>query len=221
MHYQLVLLSLAAFMCAAEPDPAAAVVATGVQTYRVRDLDALIAIAKRQSGNTISAADEERVRQAIVAALSAREPLLAALAGLPMSGAARDRFTLDLLDYRAEPTAGLTVESAPAVPPIPSGEVIIALPALALPRTIDGVVWVLQAEFALRFPDEAAAQRAQASAPKLRDAILDYLQTLSAAAFTVPDRVVVKRDLGKIIAKLSPESAAEPLLIPALSAAVR
>lgn len=221
MQYHLVLLACTAFLGAVETDPAAAVVATGVQTYRVRDLDALIAIAKRQSGNTIAAADEDRLRQAIMAALTAREPLLGALAGLPMSGAARDRFMLDLLDYRAEPTAAATVEAAPSVLPAPSGEVVIALPALSLPRTIDGVVWVLQAEFALRFPDEAAAQRAQVLAPALRDAILDYLQGLSAAAFTIPDRVVVKRDLGKIIAKLSPGAAAEPLLIPALSAAVR
>jgi hypothetical protein len=234
MRLLLIPLISVAVLAAADPDPAAVVVATGVQTYRVKDLDALMAIAKRHGGTTGTAAgaDDERLRQAIVAGLTAREALLGALSELPLSGPARDRFVLDLLDYRAEPTRAEAV-SAPALPspaaaePVAAegqtgaGGHIVALPALTLPRSIDGVVWVLQAEFALRFPDAAAADRAQASAPAVRDAVMDYLQQLPAAAFTVPDRAVMKRELGALIAVHCPEAAVDPLLIPALSAAPR
>ena len=146
---------------ATEPDPSAAVVASGSQVYRLRDVDALLAIARRHAGK--EPIDEARLRAAIVTALTAREPFLSALVALPLHGPARDRFVLDLLDYQGEPLAGTPPEaSAPTPEPVANvtRAVIVALPALTLPRTIAGTRWVLSAEFALRFADRTAANAA-------------------------------------------------------------
>jgi hypothetical protein len=142
MRILLIPLVSMALLAAAEPDPTAVVVATGVQTYRVKDLDALMAIARRHAGATLAGADDERLRQAIVASLTAREAFLGALAELPLSGPARDRFVLDLLDYRAERSASEPLPAAPAAPTTPAdpsavaGQVVVALPALTLPLSL-------------------------------------------------------------------------------------
>ncbi|MBA3684189.1 MAG: hypothetical protein H0W72_02995 [Planctomycetes bacterium] len=87
------------------PDPSVAVVAEGAYLYRQRDLDALVMIAVRHSRQKPTRDDEQQLRVAITQALTAREPLVAALARLPASlhGKARDALLLDLLDYQADP----------------------------------------------------------------------------------------------------------------------
>lgn len=106
----------------ASPDPTAAVVAEGAFLYRQRDLDAFLAIARRHNGNKLARAEEDQIRNALIAAFTAREALVRALSTLPASldGPARDRLVLDLLDFQGEPLPSrpLTPENA-APAPIP------------------------------------------------------------------------------------------------------
>src|SRR6185295_7469142 len=94
-----------------------AVVAEAGCVYRQRDLDALLLVTLRHARTKelapdgkvppISTADEDRFRQVLIRAFTAREALMAALAGLPeqLPPAARDAIALDILAYKAEPSA--------------------------------------------------------------------------------------------------------------------
>ncbi|MBN8526025.1 MAG: hypothetical protein J0M02_11875, partial [Planctomycetes bacterium] len=93
---------------AQQPDPIQAVVAEGAFLYRQRDLDALLLVALRHArarefaadgkATVLSGAETEQIRQALIAALPAREALAAALAALPerVTPAARDAIALDI-----------------------------------------------------------------------------------------------------------------------------
>jgi flagellar basal body-associated protein FliL len=129
-----------------------------------------------------------------------------------------------LLDYQAEPATsdplagGVTPPTDAPVGTIAVSPVIVALPPLSLPRTIEGTRWILSSEFALRFANRAAANAAEDSAAVIRDAIRGYLQSLPPAAFTTPDQAAMKRELGALLATVLPGFAAHDLLIPALDA---
>jgi hypothetical protein len=98
------------------------VVAEGRFIYRQRDLDALVLIAARHAKNKLPKADEERLRQALIRCLTAREPLIDMLAGLPPSiqGNARAALILDLIDYTAEPALPPPTPPPGNVPPPPA-----------------------------------------------------------------------------------------------------
>jgi hypothetical protein len=223
-------------------DPTAAVVAEGRFIYRQRDLDALVLIANRHAKGKLGPAEQEQVRQSLVRALTAREPLLDALASLPSalaSGPAHDALLLDLLDYQAEPAKPVVPAADKAAPaadkPVvdakaadakpeakaadapADGETIVSLPPLSLNRTCDGIgKRQLTLGIALLLPDAAAARRLEAKAPLIRDAIIGFLQQLPAAEFAEPDQAAMKKGLASAVIAKVPEFPAGGILIPQL-----
>ncbi len=220
-------------------DPTAAVVAEGRYTYHQRDLDALMQIAQRHARGKLGKADEEILRQALLAALTAREPLLETIAMLPptMTSHAREQLVLDLLAYQAEP-AKLTAPpsgepgaapapapadaakpaAAPATTPI-DGPVLIRLPPLTLNRTIEGgAKRQLVLGLALFFKDPALAKSLEAKAPLIQDAIIGYVQKLPSAQFVEPDQALLKSGLAKAVIAKIPEFPGDGILIPQLDA---
>ncbi len=228
----------------AKPDPTAAVVAEGRFTYRQRDLDALMLIAERHAKAKLGRVEEERLRQVILQAMTARESLLEALAILPapFTGKTRDALVLDLLDYQGEPTA--IKENAPPMPTAPpgatapvsaapgsaapgsaapadNGPMLVRLPPLTLTRTLDGLgKRQLSLGLALAFRDAAQAKSLEAKAPLIQDAILGYVQRLPPAQFAEPDQVQLKDGLIKAVIGKVPEFPVDGILIPQLDAGV-
>jgi flagellar basal body-associated protein FliL len=222
---------------AAALDPTAAVVAEGRYTYHQRDLDALMQIAQRHARGKLGKADEEVLRQALLAGLTAREPLLEAIAMLPpaMTSHAREQLVLDLLAYQAEPAklaappseAGATAPApadaakpaaAPAAAPA-DGPVLIRLPPLTLNRTVEGAgKRQLVLGLALFFKDPALAKSLEAKAPLIQDAIIGYVQKLPSAQFVEPDQALLKSGLAKAVIAKVPEFPGDGILIPQLDA---
>ncbi len=220
---------------AAALDPTAAVVAEGRYTYRQRDLDALMQIAQRHARGKLGKADEEVLRQALLAGLTAREPLLEAIAMLPpgMTSHAREQLVLDLLAYQAEPAKvaappSETGAAAPApahdaakpsaAPAAPAdGPVLIRLPPLTLNRTVEGAgKRQLVLGLALFFKDPALAKSLEAKAPLIQDAIIGYVQKLPSAQFVEPDQSLLKSGLARAVIAKVPEFPADGILIPQL-----
>lgn len=219
----------------AAADPTAAIIAEGAYTYRQRDLDALLQIALRHARNKamsadgktqlVTAADEDRLRQTLIGAFTAREALLAALAGLPdrLSPAARDAIVLDLLAYKAEPAAAppaaAPAAAVPAAAPPAAGPAIIRLPPFTITCAIDGKGRrQLTIGLALAFADGSQAKAMEAQAPVLQDAVLAALRGLPAAAFTDPDHHALKQLLSDAVRARIPGFPADGLLIPQLDA---
>lgn len=207
------------------PDPTAAVVADGRFIYRQRDLDALVLIAQRYAKQKLSRAEQDQVRQMLIAALPARETLLESLASLPasLSGKARDQFILDLLDYQAEPApANPLTPGTPATPAIASdGPLLVRLPDLVLNRQIEGVGRrQLSLGLALNFPDAAQSKRFEAKAAIVQDTILGYMHRLSASEFAEPNQVALKAGLTQALQAALPEFPADAVLIPHLELTV-
>ena len=216
-------------------DPTAAVVAEGRFIYRQRDLDALMLIAQRHAKGKLGKNDEERLRQVLLHAMTAREGMVEALAALPLTGKAREDFALDLLDYQAEPNtrAAQPPPAAPSAgdkPAAPStaaataltpdaGPVLIRLPPLTLVRTLDGLgKRQLTLGIALNLQNATLAKNLEAKAPLIQDAILTYVQRLPAAQFAEPDQVVLKDGLTKAVLGKVPEFPVDGILIPQLDA---
>lgn len=116
---------------ARQPDPTAAIVAEGKYLYRQRDIDALMLIAARHAKVKFAKTEEDRLREALITALLAREPLMDALAALPggFSGPEREALVLDLLDFQAEPA------KAPTAPPPAADAASVATPAATAPAS--------------------------------------------------------------------------------------
>ncbi len=214
-------------------DPTAAVVAEGHFTYRQRDLDTLMLIAQRHARGKLSKADEERLRPLLLQALTAREPLIDLLGGLPagLAGKGRDELILDLLEYQAEPatrtpgsasTSGAPASSAAAQPTAPAadgGAVLVRLPALSLTRTLEGIGRrQLVLGLALYFRDATLAKTLEAKAPLIQDAILGYVQHLPPAQFAEPDQLRLKDGLIKAVTARVAEFPSDGILIPQLEA---
>lgn len=215
---------------APSPDPTAAVVAEGQFLYRQRDLDALVLIAQRHTRQKLSRLEEDQLRQALIAGLPAREPLLEIAERLPASltGKARDQFLLDLLDYEAErvPPKPITpgdVPPASAAAPQPapattsSGPVLVRLPDLVLNRQLDGIgKRQLTLGLAFSFADAAVSKTFEAKAAILQDAILGYLHGLPANEFAEPNQITLKAGLTKAIQSKLADFPADAVLIPQL-----
>ena len=220
-------------------DPTAAVVAEGRYTYHQRDLDALMQIAQRHARGKLGKADEETLRQALLTALTAREPLLEAIAMLPpgMTSHAREQLVLDLLAYQAEPAKlaappsgepgaaaapGIAAPPADAAKPATApadGPVLIRLPPLTLNRTVEGgAKRQLVLGLALFFKDPALAKSLEAKAPLIQDAIIGYVQKLPSAQFVEPDQSLLKSGLAKAVIAKVPEFPGDGILIPQLDA---
>lgn len=214
----------------APPDPALAIVAEGASIYRQRDLDALMQIALRHARTREFAADgrvpalgraeEDQLRQALIRACTAREGLLAALAGLPAAipPRARDALILDLLAYQAEAAPGPTAVP-PEAPPVPSAAapVILRLPPFTATRAVEGLGRrQLTLGIALAFPDQATARGLEAQAPRVQDAILGALRDQGPAVFADPDHAVLKQALTAAVRQAVPGFPADGLLIPQL-----
>jgi hypothetical protein len=207
-------------------DPTAAIVLTGRQIYRQRDLDALLAIAQRHAGRRYQGQELERVRTAILKLLAARSAVVEATASLPESFPAkgRERLVLDVLDYQGEAApAGTAADPAPPrADPTPgtaatvAGPVLVRLPPLTLNRTITGARKQLTLSLALYFSDHALARRIEEQAPLLQDAVLGHLQHLPEAQFAEPDQVQLKAGLTAAIIARIPAFPADGLLIPQL-----
>jgi hypothetical protein len=225
--------SPAATAPAAKPDPTAAVVAEGRFTYRQRDLDALMLIAQRHAKNKLGRAEEERLRQALLQMLVAREPLLDAMAGLPtvFAGKTRDALVLDLLDYQGEPATAKDATAAPpaGAPPAAAaapttadnGPLLVRLPVLTLTRSLEGIgKRTLALGLALVFRDAAQAKALEAKAPVIQDAILGYVQRLPPAQFAEPDQVALKDGLIKTVIGKVPDFPVDGILIPQLDVSV-
>lgn len=211
---------------AVAPDPAQAVVAEGRQIYRQRDLDALLLVALRHARTRefasdgkaplVTKADEERLREVILAALTAREAFAGALAGLPaqIPAAARDAIALDLLAWKAEanPQAKPGTFETP-----PAGPALVRLPPFTVTRAIDGQGRrQLTLGLAIAFPDAAAAKAAEGKAPVIQDAVLAALRELGPAVFLDPDHAELKQKLGAAVKAKLPDFPADGLLIPQL-----
>lgn len=213
-------------------DPTSAVVAEGrFFIYRQRDLDALVLIAQRHAKGKLGKNDEERLRQALLHALTARESFQEALAAMPLTGKAREDLALDLLDYQAEPNPKATAPppaapgsgdkpTAPAAAPAPeTGPVLVRLPPLTLVRTLETLgKRQLTLGLALNLQTAALAKNLEAKAPLIQDAILTYIQRLPAAQFAEPDQVALKDGLTKAIIGKVPEFPVDGILIPQLDA---
>jgi hypothetical protein len=218
------------------PDPTAAVVAEGRYLYRQRDLDALMAIALRHAKGKVGKADEERLRQTLLMAMTAREPLLQVLGNLPPSYPARGReaLLLDLLDYQAEPakppvappaaapTAGTPAPAAPAgaaPEAAPAGPILVRLPPLTVTRSLEAAgKRSLTIGLALVFTDPALSKTMEAKAPLIQDAILGYAHALTPAQIAEPDQVALKAGFAKAIAAKVPGFPLDGVLIPQLDA---
>jgi len=108
---------------AAEPteriDPSLHVEARGEMTYRTRDLDALMLVARRYLGRPLDETEERSLRRTLAQILVAGESLLPLLEALPaeFEGQVRDHLVLDLLAYRPgpgpEPEPIAATEAAP------------------------------------------------------------------------------------------------------------
>ncbi|MBA3699754.1 MAG: hypothetical protein H0W78_12980 [Planctomycetes bacterium] len=230
------------------PDPTAAIVAEGRYVYRQRDLDALMLIAARHAKARFAKAEDERVREVLINALLAREPLMDALAALPsaFSGPEREALLLDLLDYQAEPakaptalapgaidpatptnavpntTAAPAAPGVPAVPTTPAstaGPLLVRLPPLTLVRTLPGTgKRQLSLTIALFFRDQVQAQKLQDRAPLVQDAILSHIQGLSAAQFVEPNQLTLKDGITAAIIAKVPDFPPDAVLIPQMEA---
>ncbi|MBA3939293.1 MAG: hypothetical protein H0X38_17730 [Planctomycetes bacterium] len=194
-------------------------------------------IAQRHARGKLGKADEEILRQALLAALTAREPLLETIAMLPpaMTSHAREQLVLDLLAYQAEPAKlaappsgepGATpapadaAKSAAAPAAAPSdGPVLIRLPPLTLNRTVEGgAKRQLVLGLALFFKDPALAKSLEAKAPLIQDAIIGYVQKLPSTQFVEPDQALLKSGLAKAVIAKIPEFPGDGILIPQLDA---
>lgn len=223
------------------PDPTTAIVAEGRYVYRQRDVDALMLIAARHAKTRFGKAEEDRIREILVGALLAREPLMDALAALPntFSGPEREALLLDLLDYQAEPAkplpapaagdpaAAATTTSAPtasgAAPadsaPPATGPLLVRLPPLTLTRTLPGVgKRQLSLTIALFFRDQTQAQKLQDRAPLVQDAILSHVQALSPAQFVEPNQLTLKDGITAAIIAKVPDFPPDAVLIPEMDA---
>ncbi len=222
---------------AERPDPTAAVVAEARYLYRQRDLDALLTIAMRHAKGKVAKVDEERMRQTLLMALTAREPLLQVLATLPPSYPAkgRDALLLDLIDYQAEPakppapppaggpstsgpvpsapaTTSPTTETAP-----PAGPILVRLPPLTVTRSLEKLgKRSLTIGLALVFTDPALSKTMEAKAPIIQDAILSYAHQLTPAQIAEPDQIALKAGFAKAIAAKVPGFPVDGVLIPQL-----
>lgn len=205
-------------------DPGLAVIAEGASIYRQRDLDALLLVAMRHARTRefapdgrippLGPADEDRIRQALIRAFTAREALQAALAALPeqIPPAAREAIALDVLAYRAEAAPVRPAEAVPA-------PTLVRLPPFSITRTVEGQGRrQLSIGLAIGFADAAQAKAMEAQAPIIQDAVLSALRSLPAAAFLEPDHAAVKRLLGEAIRARIPAFPAEGLLVPQLEA---
>lgn len=227
-----------------QPDPTAAIVAEGKYVYRQRDVDALMLIATRHAKARFGKAEQDRLREALTAALMAREPLMDALAALPggFTGPARDALVLDLLDYEAEaskaPTAppaaptdaSQPTTTAPAAPTAGTatqppaaatagGPLLIRLPPLNLVRTLPGTgKRHLTLTIALFFRDQAQANKLQDRAPLVQDAILSHVQALAPAQFVEPNQLTLKDGITAAIIAKVPEFPPDAVLIPEMDA---
>jgi hypothetical protein len=100
-------------------DPGLHIEARAEQTYRSRDLDALLLVTRRHLGRALEADEEHALRRLLAQILVAREDLLPLLERLPpaLSPHARDELLLDLLAYRPEPVAEDPAPEPPAGTP--------------------------------------------------------------------------------------------------------
>lgn len=224
-----------------QPDPTTAIVAEGRYVYRQRDIDALMLIAARHAKARFAKTEEDRVREVLVAALLAREPLMDALAALPSAFSApeREALLLDLLDYQAElakappapaadpsaPNAGTApanpggaAAQPPAAPPA-QGPLLVRLPPLNLTRTLPGTgKRHLSLTIALFFRYQAQAQKLQDRAPLVQDAILSHVQNLSPAQFVEPNQLTLKDGITAAIIAKVPDFPPDAVLIPEMDA---
>lgn len=201
----------------AQPDPTAAVVASGRQVYRQRDLDALVAVARRHAGGRLAGGEVDRLRQAITAAFTAREALVEALAALPpsLTGPGRNAFILDLLAYEAEPAAAPARSGVAATPGTPDST-IVTLPPVILSRNLGELGRrTLTLDLALLLTGDLAT-RLQPQAPLIRDLVLGQLEALPPAQFADPEQAALKRLLGTALAARFPDFPAEAVLIPGM-----
>ncbi len=216
-----------------QPDPTSAIVAQGRFVYRARDLEALTLIAARHAKRKFTRAEEEQVRQALGQLVTAREPLLQALAYLPaLPGPARDQLLLDLIDYQAEPAAppagAEPLASARAMAPADAtdasptgptpatadGEVLVRLPPLSMTRTLDEIGRrQLTVGLVLYFADQALAQKLEAKAPLIQDAVLGHLNQLPLNEFVQPNHEALKLGLAAAISARVPEFPHDSVLI--------
>jgi flagellar basal body-associated protein FliL len=207
-------------------DPAQAVIAEGQAVYRQRDLDALLLVALRHARARefaadgkpplISRSDEERIRQVVIQALTAREAFAAVLGALPeqVPPAARDAIALDLLAWKAEPNPAATPPAAAAPQ---AGPALVRLPPFTITRAIDGQGRrQLTLGLALAFADAATAQALEARAPLIQDAVLGALRGLGPSIFLDPDHAELKRTLSEAVRAKIPEFPVDGLLIPQL-----
>jgi flagellar basal body-associated protein FliL len=227
------------------PDPTAAIVAEGRYIYRQRDIDALMLIAARHAKARFGKAEEERLRETIITALLAREPLMDVLATLPsaFSGPEREALMLDLFDYQAEPTKAKPAPAAhdptatagtappttgapastaaPTTPPSANAPLLIRLPPLVLVRTLPGTgKRQLSLTIALFFRDPAQSQKLQDRAALVQDAILSYVQALSPAQFVEPNQLTLKDGITAAIIAKVPDFPPDAVLIPEMEAGV-
>lgn len=216
---------------AERPDPTAAVVAEARYVYRQRDLDALMTIALRHAKGKVAKADEDRVRQTLLMAFTAREPLMQVLATLPPSYPAkgRDALLLDLLDYQAEPAKPpaappAAAPGAPAAPvgdaapsAAPAGPILVRLPPLTVTRSLESAgKRSLTIGLALVFTDPALSKTMEAKAPIIQDAILGFAHALTPAQIAEPDQLALKAGFAKAIAAKVPGFPLDGVLIPQL-----
>lgn len=217
---------------AERPDPTAAVVAEARYLYRQRDLDALMAVALRHARGKVAKVDEERMRQTLLMALTAREPLMQVLATLPPSYPAkgRDALLLDLLDYQAEPAkppapplpgapaAGTPATASPTTDTaLPTGPILVRLPPLTVTRSLEKLgKRSLTIGLALVFTDPALSKTMEAKAPIIQDAILGFAHQLTPAQIAEPDQIALKAGFAKAIAAKVPGFPADGVLIPQL-----
>lgn len=228
------------------PDPTAAVVAQDLYIYRQRDLDAMLLVAQRHAKQKLSTIEEEQIRQCLVQAFTAREPLMNALANLPksLSQRARDQITLDLLAYQADvaprkvrqgdvistdsvtpgaatPEAAPDTTQAPApAAASPGDSVIVRLPPLIRTRNIDGVKRQMTLGIALFFANQDISSKIESKSPLIQDAVLSYIEKMSPAEFSEPDQTVLKDGLAKAVIAKIPEFPADGILIPQLEVSV-
>ena len=229
-----------------QPDPTAAIVAEGHYIYRQRDVDAFVQIASRHAKTRFSKTDEENLRQSIIGLLIAREPLQDAITHLPpsLSGANRDLFVLDVLDYEGElskaatappPSANAasaatqnstTTPDAPAAStpttPTPNaqGSTLIRFPALHLTRTLPALgKRHLTMTIALFFHHRELADKLQDRAPVIQDAILSYVQGISPALFAEPNQLILKEGITSAIIAKVPDFPVDAVLIPEMDTA--
>lgn len=207
-------------------DPAQAVVAEGRSIYRQRDLDALLLVALRHARTRdfspdakaplITRSDEERIRQVVIRALTAREAFAEALAALPeqVAPAARDAIALDLLAWKGEPNPAAA--ESPSIPQL-AGPALVRLPPFTITRAIDGHGRrQLTLGLALSFADAATARALEERAPLIQDAVLTALRGMGTGIFLDPDHGELKLKLTEAVRARIAGFPADGLLIPQL-----